>query len=228
MINIIKQLMPGGNSSEFKKRDIYFALSMGVDSLAAHAWLCEKGYPTIPIHFNHKLRPQNDEMENAFCQYVADRHLPVNYIGYGDKLKTENDCRQARFAYFASIIPQGGVLVTSHHLNDWVEGYLLNCFRGQPDYCPLNLMTNFGNFTVIHPFLLTKKKDFIEFLDRRPDIKKYRVEDETNKDIKGSRRNWIRNVIVQEMTKQHMSLEKFARRQIQGQIEKIYLTNSEY
>ena len=47
------------------------------------------------------------------------------------------------------------------------------------------------------------------------------VEDETNVVIKGSRRNWIRNVIVPEMTKQSLSLKKFCREKIKQDIESL-------
>jgi len=43
---------------------------------------------------------------------------------------------------------------------------------------------------------------------------KYVVEDQTNFVVKGSRRNWVRNDIIPQMTKQKLSLEKYAERKI--------------
>ena len=46
-----------------KHQQIFVALSMGVDSLAAFFYLQKLGYNVTALHFNHKLRKQNDLME---------------------------------------------------------------------------------------------------------------------------------------------------------------------
>lgn len=202
MIKIIEEIID-------REKQYFLALSMGVDSLGVFFWLKSNGYKIVPLHFNHGLRVQNEQMLEKFLELCGDLNIAGHYeIGSG--LKTEKDCRDARLDFYSRI---GGEIITAHHLNDWVEGYLLNCFRGQPDHIPIPLLSNFEKFCLIHPFLLSRKKDFSEYLERNGWMK-YIVEDESNKILKGSRRNWVRSVIIPEMSTQKISLEKFAKRKI--------------
>lgn len=204
MIKIIKEILS-------KDKKYYFAVSMGIDSVAAFIFLKVKGYDVNPVHFNHKLRSQNDLMEIKFLELCeATNSKPI--IGYGENLSTEAECRTARLNFYEKKCC-GGIIVTAHHMDDYIESYLLNCFRGHPDRDPIPLKSQFNNFTIIHPFLLSRKKDFKQYLDRN-DYFRYTIEDETNNFIKGSRRNWIRQQIIPEMIKNKLSLEKFAERSI--------------
>lgn len=206
MIKIIKELLP-------KEQKFHFAVSMGIDSVACYLYLKNKGYDIIPIHFNHKLRAQNDIMENKFVELCkATNANPI--IGYGKNLNTEAECRDARLNFYKENIY--GTIITAHHINDYVENYLLNCFRGHPNHNPFELISEFDGFKIIHPFLLSRKIDLEEYLDRN-NYKHYTAEDETNSSIKGSRRNWIRQQIIPEMKKQKLSLEKYCSRRIEKQ-----------
>lgn len=204
MIKTIKTILP-------KDKKYYVAVSMGVDSVAAVSFMKNKGYEVIPVHFNHALREQNFCMMEKFLNFCTEMGL-CGHVGVGKDLSTESDCRDARINFYSKIA-KDGVVVTAHHINDWVESYLLNCFRGHAHHNPFELVSNFGSFSIVHPFLLSRKKDFVEYVDRNG-LSKYIVEDETNIVVKGSRRNWVRNHIVPEMTKHKLSLEKFAQRQV--------------
>lgn len=208
MIKLLKQLVE-------KNKQYHFAVSMGVDSVAAYFWMREKGYDIQPLHFNHKLRPQNDRMEQKFRE-LCDATNRTAVVGYGQDLQTENDCRQARLEFFKNNAEN---IITAHHLNDYVESYLLNCFRGQPNHNCISLQTEFVGYNVIHPFLLTRKHDLVQYAERNNLLRFVEV-DETNTETKGSRRNWIRNTIVPEMLKQKLSLEKFAEEQIKSEVDK--------
>jgi tRNA(Ile)-lysidine synthase TilS/MesJ len=117
----------------------------------------------------------------------------------------------------------GGTIITAHHLNDWVESYLMNCLRGNPERRPFEVLTDFGNFRVIHPFLLTKKVDFHQYIERNM-MMKFFVEDETNFITKGSRRNWVRNDLIPSLKSQDISLEKYAKRCV-GSLYDEYIDN---
>jgi tRNA(Ile)-lysidine synthetase-like protein len=207
---------------------VYVAVSMGVDSVAAFYYLYSKGYHVKALHFNHGMRPQNNEMCIRFREMMRDTEISsYRYeIGFGSGLKTEDDCRKARLDFFKKLnkdTEQNKTIITAHHLDDCEESYLLNCFRGHPEYKPMNLISDFGSFKIIHPFLLTEKKDFIQFVDKYKNgiLKKYIVKDETNDVIKGSRRNWIRNVIVPEMQAAKISLKKHCKELINNSIKDI-------
>lgn len=204
MIKIYKKLL--------NEKDHYFlACSMGVDSVAALFWLKSKGYKITPLHFNHNLRAQNGTMHEKFLEVCAFLNIEGK-SEIGINLNTETDCRNARLNFYAKYA-QNGTIITAHHLNDWVESYILNCFRGHPHHTPIEFESQFENFKIIHPFLQTRKKDFRQFLERNNYLR-FVVEDQSNFITKGSRRNWVRNVIIPEMTKQKLSLEKYAKRKI--------------
>lgn len=204
MIKIIKQILP-------KERHYFLAVSMGVDSVAALFWLKSKGYDFTPLHFNHNLRAQNGIMQDRFIDICNRLNLDgKTEIGIG--LKTEEECRRARLNFYSNVA-KGGTIITAHHLNDWVESYLLNCLRGHPSHRPFELISDFEDFKIIHPFLLSRKKDFQQYLERNGWMQ-YVVEDDSNKITKGSRRNWVRCVIIPQMKNQKLSLEKFAKRKI--------------
>lgn len=220
-IKLIKSILPPHYTS------LYVAVSMGVDSLSSYFFLQKLGYNVIPLHFNHKLRKQNDLMEGVFfrCfneEYKAGKNSFVNdLIGRAKKsLLSETECRIARMEYFKSIIPNGGYLVTGHHLDDFVESYLLNCLRGKPNHFPINLVTDFVSFKILHPFLLTNKADLINFAAGKS-WEKYIVVDETNAINKGSRRNWLRNTIIPELEKNHISLKKYCKSLINDKIKEL-------
>ena len=230
MIKIIKQLVD-------KETPYLFSLSMGCDSLSAFLWMKNKGYNVIPIHFNHKLRPQNDLMEEKFheiCEKCGVKGYSSNsYVSNfssDSTSRTESDFRKMRLEFYKRVTflasahyytkDETPTVLTAHHLNDYVESYLLNCFRGHPNHTPIELVSRFNplninevEYKIVHPFLLTTKRDFRQYLERNF-LTKYVVEDETNKISKGSRRNWIRNNIIPEMKKNKLSLEKFAKRKI--------------
>jgi tRNA(Ile)-lysidine synthase len=211
-IKYISQILPK------KSEKLFVAVSMGIDSVAAFFYLWSKGYNVVPIHFNHKLRPQNDAMATNFKQLFLDFNIN-SHIESGENLKTESDCRNARIAFFNKVA-KGHCVVTAHHLDDYIESYLMNCFRGQPAFKPISLQTKFDNCQVLHPFLKTKKQDFVQFVRcwKGGKLRQYIVEDETNSIVKGSRRNWIRNEIVPSMNKQSIGLDKYCLRLIENDI----------
>ena len=80
--------------------------------------------------------------------------------------KSEDACRKLRFNNMEELFTDS-VMITSHHLNDCVESYLLNCFRGKAEYSPIPFYTTTNNGNVIsHPFLFTYKQDFIQYAER--------------------------------------------------------------
>jgi len=205
MIKVIKHVLP-------KDRHYHLAVSMGADSVAALFWLKWKGYSFTPVHFDHNLRPQNGTMRERFLALCDKLGVEGKTEIWSKGFGTEGECRDARLDFY-SRIAKHGTIITAHHLNDWIESYLLNCFRGHPNKPPFELESKFPNFTVVHPFLLSRKEDFKQFLERNG-WNEWVVEDKSNSVVKGSRRNWIRRNIIPEMTLQKMSLEKYAKRRI--------------
>jgi len=205
MIRAIKALIP-------KSGHYHVAVSMGCDSVAVLMWMLWKGYKVTPVHFNHNLRAQNCLMHDRFLELCSAFSLEGKSEVWAKGFGTEDECRTARLDFYARTA-KGGTIVTAHHLDDYVEGYLLNCFRGHPSHDPVPLYSDFPDFRIVHPFLPSRKKDFRGFLERNG-WGEWIVEDASNHEVRGSRRNWIRNVILPEMERQKLSLEKYALRKI--------------
>lgn len=184
--------------------DSYMAISGGVDSIAA-AFVARKKFGIErAYHFNHGLRSQNDEMEEKVKDFCKKFHFDL-VVKRGSNLKTEAECREARIHGFFEAV--GGNLITAHHLDDCVESYLLNCFRGHSEFLPIPLVSDFRAGKIFHPFLAVQKKDFLK-IARQNNLMRYLVEDETNNIVKGSRRNFIRKEIVPLLEAYELGIKK--------------------
>lgn len=174
-----------------RDQEIVVAVSGGVDSIAL-AYFLSKGFNVSVWHFNHKLRSQNDEMERAVTLFCKSNGISL-YVdsaeAYPIEGSTENDYRNARLGALNTRGFQ--TVVTCHHLDDCIESYLMNCFRGHPEYLPIPLSTEFNNYTIVRPFLLTKKEAIVGYAARNK-LMDYVVEDETNVSM-AYRRNVIRH-----------------------------------
>lgn len=211
--------------------NVYILCSMGVDSVAATHFLIKNKRKffknvdmcIIPIHFNHRLRKQNNDMEDSFYQFNRDFNFSGYTIGLECKTGTEDECRQARIDYINQSMYMN-ICITAHHLDDCVESYLLNVFRGKEGFLPIPFVTTirrqtalFNSCSIMHPFLFTEKKDFVDYAQKY-DLIKYVVEDETNKVVKGSRRNLIRNEIIPILDREKMGLKKIVKKKMQERL----------
>lgn len=192
----------------------FVSISGGLDSIAAAYLLRTKHGLRKAYHFNHKLRPQNDEMEASVRKFCSTYDLDLLVCSAEKPLLTENDCRRARLkAFFDKDL---GHLITAHHLDDAVESYLLNCFRGHPEYLPIPKESYFTlKYAVLHPFILFEKKDF-ENIARQRGLFDYIVEDETNDEVKGSRRNFIRKQIVPLLEEQKLGIKTIVKKRYES------------
>lgn len=196
-------------------KDSYVAISGGVDSIAAAYFLRKYGIQKA-YHFNHKMRPQNDMMEQkvrAFCE----KHGIKLIVKWGSNLSTEAECRNARINTFFNTI--GGTLITAHHLDDAAESYLLNGFRGHFEYLPIPIYSSFKTGQIIHPFLLQEKSKFQQ-IAKQHNLEEFVEEDETNEQIKGSRRNWIRNSIMPLLEQEQIGIKKIVKKRYMERVDK--------
>lgn len=183
----------------------YVAMSGGIDSLAGADLLMRLNKNMRVFHYNHKTRPQNDEMEKAVIKYATDRGIPWD-VYYRDEGRPTNEAsmREDRMEAFKSL---NASIVLCHHLDDAVEGYLLNTIKGCPEYCPIPVSTPLDNSMsiLLRPFIRTKKQDFIDYVSYHH-LDEYVCEDETNYDSEYCRRNLIRNEVMP--TLENMGLRK--------------------
>lgn len=192
---------------------ICFAFSSGKDSIAILHFLKTR-YPKLEItalHFNHKLREQNEIMQEAAQIFCNDFKIPLivraRAASVIEERLSEASLRACRYKAFSG----AKSVLTGHHLDDAVESYLMNCFNGNPEYLPIPEETKFieYNFTVYRPFLISTVNQILDY-NKRYNLEKYVVEDETNKETQ-YRRNWVRNQIVPEIQK-YYNLRKIVKK----------------
>jgi tRNA(Ile)-lysidine synthetase-like protein len=203
MIKVIPQYVP--------REPFTVLVSGGVDSIGAAHWLKHNYHKKFSIlHFNHKVQPINDDMENSVKQFCIDFKIRYDsYFRTDGKFPdtSENGLREFRLSVMKLI---GGKFVTAHHLDDAIENYLMNCFHGTPEHKPISEFTQFEGFSIYHPFLLTSKSNFWDYTYEN-NLRDYVVHDPTNADIK-HKRNWVRNIIVPELNVRSLGIHSIVKK----------------
>lgn len=183
--------------------DIIVMLSAGVDSVALAHFVCNNksliakllNACTVNIkfyHFNHKLRPQNDLMEQKAVSLAKTLNTEIIVNRSTQDCTTEQNARVQRFSFFKNF---EGVILTAHHMNDCVESYLMNVLRGHEERQPIPFFTKMYNAYIVHLLLFTEKHVLKEYI-KNYNLTRFIEEDETNKIVKGSRRNLIRQQLI--------------------------------
>ena len=194
------------NSQYVPSSDFTFLVSGGVDSIAAAHWLKVKYRKTFSIlHFNHNIQSANADMEQTVRSFAASFDIPIKVITRSNDttITHEHEFRDWRLKEMLKVT---GKFVTGHHLNDCVENYIDNCLKGIPEYVPIAEKSIFETFEIYHPFLSTKKQDFIKYCNVNG-LDKFIVTDPTNKET-NFKRNWIRNNLVKQIYDRNIGIEK--------------------
>lgn len=134
---------------------LYVACSGGVDSVAAAAILAEWRDVSL-VHFGHADHASAYEREVV---YELSRRLSVGLITKDSdqncpNANKEHVWRTDRYSWFHTL---DRPVVVAHTLDDAVEWYMITCLRGRGEY------VRYSNKNVIRPFLLTEKKDLVNY-----------------------------------------------------------------
>jgi len=220
MINFDNNIFKMGlNTSPYKWKNFVVLCSSGVDSIAATHFFVNKikQHNVATLHFNHNLRLQNHEMATSYRHFCVSLRIYPFVENIFCKGKTENECRTERLKILNE--HHNTIFISAHHLDDCVESYLLNVLRGKEGFIPIPFITKLERTSscIIHPFLFTKKSDFIEYAEKH-DLMKHVVEDETNKQIKGSRRNLMRNKIIPILNEEKMGLQTIVKKKLKQRL----------
>jgi len=208
--------------------DITVMLSSGVDSVSVLHYIAQNKRRLCKLfkcdninlrayHFNHKLRHQNDVMENAAQELCTTYNIPLTVKHSTENLKTEEQARKARFKFLENI---KSIVVTGHHLDDCVESYMLNVLRGHEGWMPIPFCTHLKESVLMHLFLLTPKHEFLQYAVKH-NLTQYIINDETNSITKGSRRNVLRNEILPILNREHIGLHTIVKKKIINKLKYI-------
>jgi tRNA(Ile)-lysidine synthase len=216
-----------------KFNNITVMLSAGVDSVSALHFIVknkkqfasflnlkESDFNLQAYHFNHKLRTQNNKMEECARNFCNEYNIKLVVGTAQTTIKSEAEARTARFDYLASLV-KNNLIFTAHHLNDCVESYVLNVLRGHEGYVPIPFTTELKHNQIVHPFLFNTKDDFKQYAEHF-NLNRFIVEDETNNIIKGSRRNLIRQQILPLLKQNDIVLNKTVHKKLEQKLHKYY------
>lgn len=181
-------------------KKVFVAVSAGVDSTACAHFLSKRNRLAGIIHYNHKLLDEDDDFEKQVFELGKFLKLPVicekNLNRYNSG-SVEAWCREHRFSFFerwAAKQEFRPTICTAHHLDDCVESYIFNCLRGHGGFKPMPIISEFNNFQLVRPFVLTEKQEMREYCAKN-NLTQFVVEDPLNLDTSKTR-NWLRRIIL--------------------------------
>jgi tRNA(Ile)-lysidine synthase len=184
------------------------AVSGGADSVALLRLLLEQraelGVVLSVVHFNHKLRADESEADEAFVHNLAAAHQLELHSSEADtrrfarekELSLEAAARDLRYAFFGRIIKEGSLnkIATAHTLDDQAETVLLRIFRGTgtSGLAGIQPQLNVGDGSIIRPLLQTRRADLRTYLEN---IQQPWREDSSNSDAAFTR-NRLRHELL--------------------------------
>jgi tRNA(Ile)-lysidine synthase len=168
-------------------RDIYLAVSGGVDSMAALDFL-RRNHNVCVLHYHHGTLHAK-EANKFVMEYCRTNDIDVlpGSLRIGVPLPTTNKeefWRNARYDFLDQFTDKP--VITCHHLDDCVETWLWSSMHGEGKLIP------YKRENYIRPFRLTRKRDLTLWADLN---NVPYVEDDSNNDLRYTR-NYIRHKIM--------------------------------
>lgn len=201
------------NSINNQSEHFLIAVSGGVDSILLLDAISKSSIPVenyAVVHFNHGIRDDSDS-DSIFVQNVCKEKNIKCIVGSSTELKNKQNleklAREARWSFFEKTAHDNGydTVITAHHLNDYVENYIMGNIRGI-DFkaCVMPRLWQSNGVFRFKPWLKEiNKEEIYEIANHR---KLEWKEDYTNK-INDNLRNMVRNIIIPEMMKSHNVLK---------------------
>ena len=148
------------------------ALSGGADSVALLLILRELHYTIEAVHCNFRLRGEESDRDERFCQSLCEKlQIPLHLVHFDTRsfaelhqVSIEMAARELRYNHFRQLIKDGvfqGVCV-AHHRDDSVETVLLNLVRGTGVHGLTGIAPK--NNDVIRPLLGVSRQEIEQFL----------------------------------------------------------------
>lgn len=190
--------------------NVVIGVSGGPDSLCLlfllYQYSKRVGFNVIAVHFNHKIRGEKSDEDEAFVKEVCDylrikciiARADIPALAKKTGLSVEETGRIMRYKAFAKAAASvNGVIAVAHHQDDNAETVLMNLIRGS-NLKGLTGMHEYGELEgcrVIRPLIKGTHAQIMEFLDANQ--LRY-MDDETNQDVTYAR-NRIRHNVMPEL-----------------------------
>lgn len=151
-----------------RSRPLLLGFSGGSDSEALLHALLESGVKPHLAHVDHGWRTESAQ-EAKYLQAKADS-LGLPFFSTRLQIgKKEEEARQARFAFFQSLIAPYQALLLAHHADDLAETVLKRIFEGAhlPYLGGMQPISEQYGMTIWRPFLEVTKQEITSFLETR-------------------------------------------------------------
>jgi tRNA(Ile)-lysidine synthase len=188
------------------------ACSGGVDSMAI-ATFYKRGNKNFSVAYFHHGTPQADEMQTTVREWSDKNNVPM-LTGKIERERRKDESpeeyfRNERYRWLCSL-PHD--IITCHHLNDAVEGWIFSSLHGNPKLIKsVGMISDNGvNNTVYRPFLTNTKQQLIDWCVQHG-VKW--CEDKSNTDTKYPR-NFIRHELLQQCLRVNPGLLNTIRKKI--------------
>lgn len=194
---------------------VLVALSGGPDSVALFEGLLrlrkELSFSLTAAHLNHRLRGAESDEDERFVRSLAERRkapliVEARQVGRMREKKggsLEEIAREVRYAFLRRAAGKCGAnkIALGHNLDDNVETFLMNLFRGAglKGLSGMPLVRREGRFVVIRPLLEVTREEILSFLKKEKLA--YR-EDRSNRDMTYTR-NRIRHRLLPSLEKEY-------------------------
>ncbi|MEM6543756.1 MAG: tRNA lysidine(34) synthetase TilS [Pseudomonadota bacterium] len=175
---------------------IFVAYSGGLDSTVLLHLTCAAGYKPLVLHANHQLQESSDAWAEHCRRVCAGLEIPfeattltVKPAGRG----LEAAAREARYAWFASKLDSGDLLLLAHHQDDQVETVMLRLLRGSGPrgLAAMRASRSLGAAQLLRPLLTVPKSELSAYALEQGLTW---IEDPSNDDADFDR-NFLRNEI---------------------------------
>ena len=168
------------------KDELYLvALSGGADSVCLLRCLKALGYQLEAIHCNFRLRGEESDRDELFCQELCRKlDIPLHLVHFDTRsyaqlhhVSIEMAARELRYAHFKNLCKDmgaGGVCV-GHHQDDSVETILINLVRSTGIHGLTGIAPK--NDYIYRPLLCVSRKEITYYLQN---IQQNYITDSTN------------------------------------------------
>ncbi|MFA8300438.1 MAG: tRNA lysidine(34) synthetase TilS [Hyphomicrobiales bacterium] len=154
---------------------VLLAVSGGPDSVAMVDLFYSSGIEFGIAHCNFNLRGKESDDDELYVKSLAQRYRVPLFVKSFDTKKLSDDkgisiqmaARELRFDWFEEIIEKHkyNSIATAHHIDDGIETFFINLFRGTGIAGLRGILSKQGN--IIHPLLFCTKEELIEYLDQK-------------------------------------------------------------
>lgn len=143
------------------------AVSGGPDSMAALTFLGRTHPDLTAFYFHHGT--EHGEIAHAFVKDFCNQKGIRLIIGHLTSEKPDGDSweefwRNQRYTFLHS--QKNHLIATAQHLDDVAETYLWSCLHGQARFIHYCQPGPNGPTNIIRPFLLTTKRDLLDWCQR--------------------------------------------------------------